>query len=490
MSRFLTILEVSQKQAYIFASNKVKDNIVNSAIIAKVLSPEYLATVGEEHYGSDNLVYSGGGHTILEFTDKEKAKQFVSKLTLHVIKNYDGLEIFAKIMEYDETLSPKENLKKLSGLLEGKKALRCASFHQGTFGIERIDSDTRKPKAKGTSDSIEAVRKEEYNEAAKKFTPEGFEPAYRFDDLGGDKGNSNFIAVVHIDGNGMGKRVDELYELDGMQDWNSAKQKLQLFSDGIDVDFKSAYSEMAETVGSSLKSGSLKGKLNLEKSYFPIRRIITAGDDICFVTEGRIGLECARIFIEKLSAKKNSVDWKGYSACAGVAIVHRKYPFYKAYELAEMLCSSAKKQGAALSPEDDGRSVSAIDWHIEFGEIKDSLAEIKAVYNCSDGNLMTQRPYTIQASEPVMKKANPYGDFVRKVKKLTTAEKELGNGKIKNLRAAIKEGETETTNYLKFNKMEKFISTPFVQTEVGTKVCTWFDAVEMMDTFLVVTEEA
>lgn len=77
---------------------------------------------------------------------------------------------------------------------------------------------------------------------------------------------------------------------------------------------------------------SLKEKFDCQDTkqpYFPVRNIILAGDDVCFVTEGRIGVECARIFLEKIWGKVNSVDNKNYSACAGVAIVHQKYPFIR-----------------------------------------------------------------------------------------------------------------------------------------------------------------
>ena len=43
MAHFLTILEVSQKQAYIFSSNSLKDNVTNSAVIAWVMSPKYFS---------------------------------------------------------------------------------------------------------------------------------------------------------------------------------------------------------------------------------------------------------------------------------------------------------------------------------------------------------------------------------------------------------------------------------------------------------------
>ena len=43
----------------------------------------------------------------------------------------------------------------------------------------------------------------------------------------------------------------------------------------------------------------------------------------------------AGITREALNKQINAEDKEGYAACAGVAIVHQKYPFYKAYELAE-----------------------------------------------------------------------------------------------------------------------------------------------------------
>ena len=483
MSRYLTILEVSQKQAYIFGSNKVADNIVNSAVIAKCLSPEFISeSLDKEVYIDEaNMVYSGGGHTILEFDDPGKAKMCVSIISEKIFTDFEGLEIFAKTIEYNDSLSPKDNLKELTAQLEKKKALRSSAFHHGSFGIEKIDVNTLSPEKCGTCEAKKTVKSEEYNEASKIFTPEGFSPAHEFGKLGMEENVSGFIAVVHIDGNGMGKRVDELYDCGCMKtdDWNDVKKKLRQFSEGIDKDFKDAYHEMADAVAQSIKNGQLKDKLKLEyekeKQYFPVRRIITAGDDICFVSEGRIGLECARIFIEKLSVKKNEIDKKGYSACAGVAIVHQKYPFYKAYELAEELCSYAKKGGAQISPTDDGRNVSSIDWHIEFGEIKDSMEEIRKDYISYDGENMSGRPYLVTANEEIMKDVDDkqkYDTFKKNVLALSSKEKEIGSGKIKQLRGVIKKGKVETDNYMKFYRIGDDI-----------KENLTFDAIEMIDTF-------
>lgn len=39
--KYLTIMEVSQKQAFIFASNRLRKNVENSNIIAWIMDPEY-----------------------------------------------------------------------------------------------------------------------------------------------------------------------------------------------------------------------------------------------------------------------------------------------------------------------------------------------------------------------------------------------------------------------------------------------------------------
>ena len=92
--RYLTILEVSQKQAYIFQSNKLRENVLNSAVIAWIMDADYLEeTVGDQSMFNkrDNLVYSGGGHTVLEFPDKEQAIRFVKKITKVIKKDYPDM---------------------------------------------------------------------------------------------------------------------------------------------------------------------------------------------------------------------------------------------------------------------------------------------------------------------------------------------------------------------------------------------------------------
>ncbi|MBQ9887300.1 MAG: hypothetical protein IJM37_10665 [Lachnospiraceae bacterium] len=329
--------------------------------------------------------------------------------------------------------------------------------------------------------------------------------------MGGSKNESNFIAVVHIDGNAMGKRVENLYDetLRNMK-WPEFKCKIKEFSQSIDEAFKQAYFNTVCSVVKNIEEGNLKD-LELDKGFLPIRRIITEGDDICFVTEGRIGVECAAIFIKELSKAevKNSVDGKGYAACAGVAIVHQKYPFYKAYELAESLCSNAKRFGAELSKDGSGSDISAIDWHIEYGEIKDTLEEIRLNYTTKDGNRLEMRPYIVSSADEIMtkEKIRQYEKFRKLISGFIDEDMDYARGKLKSLRGILKEGEDAAKHFLVFNKIEDvtldsyqgiFVDVDtdkigsgkgldrkvFVETSDKIKRSVLFDAIELSDTFI------
>lgn len=493
MSRYLTIMEVSQKQAYIFASNALKDNIANSETIEWVMSSEYFEKIicDKNIYNrADNYVYSGGGHVVLEFPEESRSFSFVKKVTSTIRQEYPGIEVFAKTQEYDEAIDAGQNVKLLTAALEKKKSLRKAAFHQGSFGVEVIDRNTLNPIF-----AHEVGQKQEIKLDTIDYMVEecGYRNVTSFHDLGGTKHDSNFIAVVHIDGNAMGKKVEQLYEENKTLAWNDYKVKLDEFSTKIDRDFKSAYGSMVQKVATNLKEKGLDKKLGLKNNYFPIRRIITAGDDICFVSEGRIGIECA---VESIK----SLNKLGYHACAGIAIVHQKYPFYKAYELAELLCSNAKKFGAGFSKDGTGFDISCVDWHIEFGEIKDSLDEIRNQYVTLDAKrqdrYLHMRPYIVDATEDILakEKIRQYRHFNAIINKIIKNEEDYANGRLKGLRSVLKKGEVETKHYLKFHKITGIIEDftgavndsgeVFVTTADGISRSVLFDAIELMDTYI------
>ena len=171
--------------------------------------------------------------------------------------------------------------------------------------------------------------------------------------------------------------------------------------------------------------------------------------------------------------------------------MHQKYPFYQAYDLAEKLCSNAKKFGAALGSEketDDsynGANVSSIDWHIEYGEIKDTLKEIRNQYITADGNHLEMRPYIINAGSDVNKKekVRTYDNFKSQIGELQKQDFDYARGKLKELRSVLKQGETATQSYIQFNNLSKDFGT-FQAGFDGIKRSQIFDALEIADTYI------
>ncbi len=469
--KVLAILEVSRKQEYIFASKKLRENARRSDEIAWVTSSKFLQEAADGLYQeAENMVYNGGGHTVLQFdgsdedTAMQHARAVIRAVTEKVQTDFDGLELFAKLNAYDPGKTPGENLKDLSAALERKKNRRSGSFRQLSYGVERLSGENFKPVAKGGTSG--KVVPEQI------LPPEGWTFPAQFEDLSQGEGDrENFIAVIHIDGNSMGKRVDGVYRK-YQAGWEDCIKGLRLFSTGIQRDFEDAFRETVDEV---------IGLYPDLKPMVPIRPVILAGDDVCFVTAGDIGLECARVFLEKLAVKRNAEDGKPYAACAGVALVHVKYPFHKAYELAEELCSSAKRYGASI---DENGGVCAMDWHIEFGQLKDSLSELREDYITEDEirygkdqvhrPVLYLRPVVVLAPElAAVPEVRTYAYFRAMCAGFQEKSGEVARSKIKELRTALKQGITESEYFLREKQISELLLDSIQAEFRGEKYKAW-----------------
>lgn len=478
MGCYFTIMEVSQKQSYIFESDELKDNITASDLIFYITSSEFLEQEFSGLYkSSENLVYDGGGHIILTYKEKEKADEIAKAVSRFILEHFELLEIFVNTIEYRN--SPVETRNALMEALEKKKSRRKASFRQGLFGIEYLEfQDKEEYKQEIENRTLkERISKKISGRELKWIEP--YEPVRAFKDLGGRRNESNFIAVVHIDGNQMGRRVGTLDAENQNMNLEEYRKVRQKFSAEIVRAYEESYQNMLEAVKHQIETGTLND-LILESEVkgikkLPVRKIIMAGDDVCFVTEGRIGIECAVTFLKELWTKKNEIDGENYSACAGVAIVHEKYPFFKAYELAERLCSNAKRSVAERKTA-EGRA-SAIDWHIELGEIYGDVQEIRDQYRSGDGEELYGRPYCVceEGLKAETQDIPKYREWKKLVHKIKHSEDASARGKLKGFYQVLKQGKHASANYVE----QKLLMDIVEQEQMYL-----FDAIEAMDYFI------
>ena len=242
----------------------------------------------------------------------------------------------------------------------------------------------------------------------------------------GQKETENYIAVVHIDGNNMGKKFADLTTL------SAYKNKSQ--------EIRTATIRAFAELVLSMKEDSfpfLAQRKDAEgKRYLPVRPLILGGDDMTFVCAAKVAFDCTEFIMKSLLAK-------GVDTCAGVAILPTAYPFFRGYEIAEQLCDSAKGRMRKLANEREGRREEASCW-LDFlrlhGEQAPTLAEIRRQeYRAALGSLHFG-PYRIDGEA--------HYAFTRLRELAEGLAKSLPSSKLKDLRAVLQHGEHEAEKYL------------------------------------------
>ncbi len=193
--------------------------------------------------------------------------------------------------------------------------------------------------------------------------------------LGQKKEELNYIAVVHIDGNKMGERFMNCESL----------PEIRKLSKEVKDDTERAFKSMISELIKRIEDGELSEDKGFSfanddnKTILPVRPIIIGGDEITFVCDGRLALWLAEIFIKEL-IRQNVTGDKPLSACGGISIVKTKYPFFRAYEMAEYLTKKAKM----ISRDEENSSY--IDFFISSGGWVGEEIE-KNYYWALEGNL-------------------------------------------------------------------------------------------------------
>lgn len=374
------LIDTVSIQDYIFSSNRLKENLGASYIIESKIDeavnqvlvkifgdqvntnwkqrPEQLAITSTNH--SAEIGYIGGGNTLLLFKEKSKATEFIKAFSTELLIRYPGVRTAFGIHE-DFNLNDFQTCQRqLADHLAQNKSMY---FRQTTIPKHGITADCPHSNEVAEHPSIRdnnyqyistVVKVKQniadeahnaYNHKWKNILGDRFLFPKELDDLG-QPDEQRYIAIVHIDGNNIGKEFQQCTSL----------HKLRALSLKVNQASEQAMKKLIENIVSLFPEGCLQNKEGkkdigfklksvdeLKNSWFlPIRPIITAGDDITFVCEGRLGVYLAERFVHFLQNPQNGE--KPIKSCAGIAIVKAKYPFARAYHLAEELTMEAKKK--------------------------------------------------------------------------------------------------------------------------------------------------
>jgi len=252
----------------------------------------------------------------------------------------------------------------------------------------------------------------------------------------------------------------------------------------------SALKTVVEVLVDSIEDEKVIGKFSIKDNYLPFRPLVYGGDDVTFICDGRLGLELAAIYLEKLQNLKVT-DAKPLTACAGVCIVKSHYPFARAYEMSEALCRNAKK----FARQQEDKEFSAIDWHIASSGLSGSVDDIRQrEYKVAEGNL-TMRPIIM---ENKVSQWRTWANFRNLVEKFNEDENwKNRRNKVIALREKLREGQEATRQFLKAYKIDSLPPVKGVSDEIQTSGWAsdidselrsgYFDAIEAMEFYFPLT---
>jgi hypothetical protein len=331
--------------------------------------------------------------------------------------------------------------------------------------------------------------------------PEGFDYPSNFDDLGRTFGEQSHLAVVHADGDEMGKRIQQI----GEQYLNPGQNRnyiiaLRGFSSAVEQAAKAALRTVVTQLMTRIDAhkgqmvyhnaaGKELARIKLKPEdgrwLLPFRPIVFGGDDVTFVADGRLGLSLALEYLKQFEQETaNRPACRGrITASAGIAMVKVHYPFARAYALAEELGKSAKAYRRKLKKDD-----SCLDWHFALSGLSGGIEEIRRREFTSASGSLTLRPVTLgpNPSQP----AHSW-DVVRSGIGAFQGQEWAGrHNKVKALRDALREGPVWVQRFRrKFNEGKELRSvepsmTNWPKEGWHGKYCGYFDALEVSDWFV------
>jgi len=385
------------------------------------------------------IVFRGGGNAQILFRSHDLAIRFKLAMEKRILLEVPGLQMALSYHELQANENLYEGFKMAQKKLQMIKDTFIPLHDATTMGVHEIcgysgqvatqldktgQLDERQPISEeiyskriyANKKNDDSVRIEQFIQTLTRensLSEYEFEMPLEFDDLGRTTGESSYIGVVHIDGNGIGRRffdaTQPYRELQGEDDQKNRIQYIQTLrqtskesstiSEHVvesilraivkNLSVTEHAVEMVDLFPLKKEMRENQGHSNIH--FLPIRFLVYGGDDITFVAEGRLALELAAIGVKAYESGSAGMDRK-VSAAAGVAIIKTRSPFYPAYQWAESLCGKTKeviknKDFLKRNGYSDKSYPSAINWVIAEGDVSEWFKE-------SDSGL-TMKPYML-----------------------------------------------------------------------------------------------
>lgn len=389
MSKYLYGASVQGIQSFIFQTNKLKEIIGASELVEEICTSMFAEQINKtykELVVDKNAIVNAAGNIKYVFDDEGLCKKTFLEFPKKVMEAAPGITISQAVVEFD-----KEQFSEIVNILEKKLLAQrnkpMPSLTIGIMGMQRsratgfpaVDKDNGNFYDEGAKKKLQAKERNALWDKSVASTLD-YPNLTATDNINNITEKNDWIAIVHADGNGLGQVIRTI---------GNNNEKLHQFSLALDKATTAAAQEAAAITLNKTDTQGLK--------FYPFRPIVLGGDDLTIIIRGDLAIKYVEAFLnafEKETKKRlANIDVRlcnGLTACAGIAFIKSSFPYYYGYNLAEDLCSAAKKD--AKSRGNDVRSC------IMFHKVQDSFVE--------DYNEIIERELT--TSEGLSFKFGPY----------------------------------------------------------------------------------
>ncbi|MDI9638264.1 hypothetical protein QM565_21310 [Geitlerinema splendidum] len=444
---YLVLIETSGNQNYIFSTNRLRENIGASELTYQAGTywvVKAVATQNKEILTKDwrkpeqfrqilrddnpplensnrkaEVIVAASGKALILAKDKCTAKAIISEVTRKALIEAPGLDIAGVYESFtwskDNSHSLAQTIKKVHQKFEEVRSRRPSPENRflrlpivascAVSGLPASQIDTLGKKQKLIS-QVSFVKCNIARKAQERLTNLDKRLQKQIDQLLREEDSKeekrSWLAVVHADGNGLGQIFLNFEKYIGTD--KSPRNYINKYRE-----FSLALDECTEAAFQAALDVFPEEENIKNKKVTPIVPLIIGGDDLTVVCDGQYALEFTRVFLQEFETQTKNKEaireiaqqafgTDYLSACAGVAIIKRHFPFSVAYELAEDLIKSAKVVKKKVTKKGDKNTpfpCSAIDFHILYGTSGIELKEIREKLQPEKYTKLYNRPYVV-----------------------------------------------------------------------------------------------
>jgi hypothetical protein len=510
---YLTAVEVKGIQNYIFNSNRLQENIGASYLVEQATDNwprEVLSTMQidvtnqplEQGNTAAEILYSGGGNCFVIFRERETAKTFTRSLSYKALREAPGLRINIATVEFDwNTTTIAKAIGEVKKKLEQKASSRAGTHVFRGIGINGVCVSTGMPAVARDdqqliSAEVKAKRQaaEKANAVLKQQIPiEADHNRYQYpsdlDMIARGKHDSSLIAVVHADGDGIGNFFKSVVsKFNSPAENRACIARLRDMSDKLKLASRKALIQTTQSLLTTISHDRdlthkfLNTDPEAQQQNLPFRPIVFGGDDVTFVCAGEFGVSLTVEYMKAFEAHTFQEFGQAFTSCAGVAIVKSRYPFARAYALAEDLTANAKKGKKGSSPE---HKSAFIDWHFAVTGITGDIEDIRKREYCVKDRSLTLRPLPLSGATP---NEVDWPSFAKLLHELHSEFQESRN-KLKGLREVLRGPEEAFKLYIGTYELglPAFMGSKDAWMNNQSR---YFDAIELLDDYVAISVSA